>query len=53
MNTRLACDWSVLLPKNQQNKPKENIKLIYKIRNELKTFLRIKGSDKNSENGRK
>ena len=42
MNTRLAFDSSILLPKNQQNQPKENLKLIYKIKNEVKNIFEDK-----------
>ena len=42
VNTRLAFDSSFLLPKNQQNQPKEKLKLIYKIKNELKYIFEDK-----------
>ena len=44
VNTRLAFDFIILLPKDNQNQFKENIfKVIYEIKNELKTFSRTTG----------
>ena len=58
VNTRLAFDWIMLLPKNPQNEPKENLKLIYKIKNELNFFFedkrvvtKILKVDKNNQMG--
>ena len=42
VNTRLAFDSSILLPKNQQNQPMENIKVIFKIKNKLKSIFEDK-----------
>ena len=42
MNTRLGFDSNVLLPKDLKNESKENLKLIYKIRNEEKNILKDK-----------
>ena len=41
-NSRLAFDSSILLPKNLQYQPKENLKLIYKIKNEIKNIFEDK-----------
>ena len=38
VNTRLGFDSKILLPKESKNEQKENLKLIYKIRNEEKNI---------------
>ena len=38
VNTRLAFNSSILLPKNLQYEPKENLKLIHKIKNKMKNI---------------
>ena len=38
LNMRLGFDSKILLPKDSKNEPKENLKLIYKIRNEEKNI---------------
>ena len=38
VNTRLGFDSKILLPKDSKNEPKENLKLICKIRNEKKNI---------------
>ena len=38
VNARLGFDSKILLPKDSKNEPKENLKLIYKIRNEEKNI---------------
>ena len=44
VNVRLGFDSKILLPKDLKNKPKENSKLIYKIRNEDKNISEDKRS---------
>ena len=44
VNVRLGFDSKVLLPEDSKNKPKENSKLIYKIRNEDKNISEDKRS---------
>ena len=39
LEERLGFDPKILLPKNSKNESKENLKLIYKIRNEEKNIL--------------
>ena len=39
INTRLGCDSRLLLPKNSDGTPKENLKIIYKIGNEDKRVV--------------
>ena len=39
INTRLGCDSRLLLPKNSDVTPKENLKIIYKIGNEDKRVV--------------
>ena len=39
---RLAFDSIILLPKNFQNEPKENLKPIFKIKNDLKNIFEDK-----------
>ena len=42
VNTRLSFDLKILLQKNSQYRPKENLKLIYKIKNETKNIFEDK-----------
>ena len=50
VHTRLGFDLKLLLPKNSDSKPKENLKIIYKIRNEDKRVVsKILKMDKNKQ----
>ena len=58
VNATLAFDSIILLPKNSQNEPKENLKLIYKIKEEVKnifvdkrTVTKILKMDENNQYG--
>ena len=42
INTRLLFDSKILLPKNSKNQPKENLKLINKIKYETKNIFEHK-----------
>ena len=51
-NTRLKFDSKLLLPKNSDGKPKENLKVIYKIENEHKRIItKILTMDENNQYG--